>query len=61
MTYLIEKNERRHRRNAKLLTALIMITLFTIAAYYSGALDQVILEYTSPNVAPTAVANVTAA
>ncbi|OAV45341.1 hypothetical protein [Lewinella sp. 4G2] len=45
MTYLIEKNARRHRRNAKLMTALIMITLIATTAYFTGALDQVLLEW----------------
>ena len=45
MTYLTEKNDRRRRRNAKLLTALIAMTLFTAFAYYAGLVDQVLLDY----------------
>ena len=48
MTYLTEKNDRRRRRNARLLTALIALTMFTAFAYHAGFLDQVLMEYINP-------------
>ncbi len=42
MTYLAEKNARRHRRNAKFLTALITLSLLVAFAYYGGLLDGVL-------------------
>ncbi|NJC24729.1 hypothetical protein [Neolewinella antarctica] len=48
MTYLTEKNDRRHRRNARMLTALITLSMFLAFAYFAGALDGVILDYMGP-------------
>ena len=57
MNYLAEKNARRHRRNAKLLTALITLSLFAAFAYSAGMLDAFLeMWMTTPAEAPVATA-----
>ena len=60
MTYRTEKNDRRHRRNAKLLTALIALTIFAVAAYSGGFLDQWVLDFMGPAGTPVVEAPVAA-
>ena len=55
--YLAEKNARRHRRNAKLITAFITLTLLVAFSYYAGLLDPYLGAWLTPdatNVGPTA-------
>ncbi|MEO0734806.1 MAG: hypothetical protein AAFZ52_18360 [Bacteroidota bacterium] len=40
MYNLTQKNDRRRRRKARFLTALITLSLLAAAAYYSGLLDS---------------------
>ena len=60
MTYITERNDRRRRRTAGLLTALIAFTLFAVFAYYGGLLDQFLLDYMSSPSGPVATAPVAA-
>ena len=59
MTYITERNDRRRRRTAGLLTALIAFTIFAVFAYYGGYLDQLVLDLMGPT-QPIATAPVAA-
>ncbi len=53
-SYQTEKNDRRRRRNARVLTALITLSLMAAAAYGFGAFDQFLgPDTTAPIVAGT--------
>lgn len=54
MTYQTALNDRRRRRRARLLTALITLTLFAAAAYGLGAFDALLLPDAQPVVAGVA-------
>lgn len=59
MSYLALKNERKRRRQAKVLTAIITTTALVGAAYGLGAADQLVetiqqLMHTAPAAVPVA-------